>query len=68
MIDFIKSEWGQNEDPLDKYLTYKLTMLLALTSASQHLYIRFMTKGTNTYMFTFGKLHKALRKKNSQFH
>ena len=27
MIDFIKSEWGQNEDLLDKYLTYKLTML-----------------------------------------
>ena len=64
MIDFIKSEWGQNEDLSDKYLTYKLTMLLALTSASrvlglQHLDIRFMTKGTNNYMFTFGKLHKA---------
>ena len=70
MIDFIKSEWGQNEDLSDKYLTYKLTMLLALTSASrvlglQHLDIRFMTKGTNNYMFTFGKLHKEWRKGKS---
>ena len=70
VIDFIKSEWGQNEDLSDKYLTYKLTMLLALTSASrvlglQHLDIRFMTKGTNNYMFTFGKLHKAWKKGKS---
>ena len=70
VIDFIKSEWGQNEDLSDKYLTYKLTMLLALTSASrvlglQHLDIRFMTKGTNNYMFTFGKLHEAWRKGKS---
>ena len=33
VIDFIQSEWGQNLS--DKYLTYKLTMLLALTSASR---------------------------------
>ena len=70
VIDFIKSEWGQNEDLSDKYLTYKLTMLLALTSASrvlglQHLDVRFMTKGTNNYMFSFGKLHKAWRKRKS---
>ena len=50
VIDFIKSEWGQNEDLSDKYLTYKLTMLFALISASrvlglQHLNISFMTKG-----------------------
>ena len=70
VIDFIKSEWGQNEHLSDKYLTYKLRMLLALTSAFrvlglQHLDIRFMTKGTNYYMFTFGKLHKAWRKGKS---
>ena len=68
VIDFIKSEWGQNEDLSDKYLSYKLTMLLALTSASrvlglQHLDVRFMTKGTNNYMFSFGKLRKAWRKR-----
>ena len=70
MIDFIKSEYEQNEDLLDKYLTYKLTMLFTLTSASpvlasQHLGIRFMTKGTNNYMFTFGKIHEAWRKGKS---
>ena len=70
VIDFIKSEYEQNEDLLDKYLTCKLTMLLALTSASlvlasQHLGIRFMTKDTNNYMFTFGKLHEAWRKGKS---
>ena len=52
------------EDLSDKYLRYKLTMLLALTSASrvsglQHLDIRFMVKDANNYIFTFGKLHKA---------
>ena len=64
VIDFIKSEWEKNEDLSDKYLTYKLIMLLALTSASrvlhlQHLDVRHMTKGTEDYMFTFGKLHEA---------
>ena len=33
VIDFIKSEWRQNENLADKYLTFKLKMLLALTSA-----------------------------------
>ena len=73
MIDFIESEWGQNDDLSDKYLPYKLRMLLALTLASrvlglQHLDIRFMTKGTNSYMFTFEKLHKAWRKGNPHLH
>ena len=34
-IDFIKFELGQNDDLSDKYLTYKLRMLLARTSASR---------------------------------
>ena len=67
VIDFIKFEWGKNDDLSDKYLTYKLAMLLAMTSASrvlglQHLDIRFMAKGTNNYIFTFGNLHKSWRK------
>ena len=70
VIDFIKSEWGQNEDLSDKYLTCKLTILLALTSASrvlglQHLDIRFLTKGTINDMFTFEKIHKTWRKVKS---
>ena len=70
VIDFIKSERGQNEGLVDKYLAYKLTRLSSLTSVSrvlglQHSDIRFMTKGTNNYMFTFGKLHKEWRKGKS---
>ena len=58
---------GKNGDLTNKFLTYKLTILLALTSASQvlglqHLDIRFITKGTDSYIFTFGKPHKAWRK------
>ena len=57
---------GKNEDLWDKYLTYKLTMLLPLNSASRvlglrHLDIRFMTKAKNNYTFIFGELHKAWR-------
>ena len=67
MIDFSKFEWGKNDDLSDKYLTYKSAMLLAMTSASrvlglQHLDIRFMAKGINHYIFTFGNLHKSWRK------
>ena len=56
VTDFIKSDWEKTEDLSDKYLTYKLTMLLALTSAFwvlglTHLDIRFKTK--------VQKLHKA---------
>ena len=67
---------GQNEDLSDKYVTYKLTMLLALTSASrvlglQHSDIRVMTKGTNncrstlkerksTFLLSFVKPHNPV--------
>ena len=52
---------NENKDCLDKYLIYKPTMLLALTSVSQMLGldVRFITRGTNNYMFTFGNLHKV---------
>ena len=58
---------GKNGDLTNKLLTYKLTILLALTSASQvlglqHLDIRFINKGTDNFFFTFGKPHKAWRK------
>ena len=73
VIDFIKSEWGQNEDLSDKYLTYKLTMLLALTSASlvlglQHLDIRFMTKGTNNSISPLENSIKYGEKGNFHLH
>ena len=70
VIEFIRKEWGRNQELSDKFLTYKLTMLLALTSASctlslQHLNIRFMVKTPSSFTFTFRKLHKAWMKGKS---
>ena len=50
-----------------KCLTYKLVMLMALTSASRAsvihcLDISFMVKLEDTYIFIFHKLHKNRRK------
>ena len=49
VVDFIRKKWERNQELSDKFLIYKLTMLMALTSAShalglQHLSIRFMAK------------------------
>ena len=54
----------------DKFLTYKLTMLMALTLACrtlglQHLNIMFMVKTPSSFTFTFHKLHKAWKKLKS---
>ena len=70
VIEFIRKEWGRNQELSDKFLTYKLTMLLALTSASralglQHLSITFMVKIPSSFTFTFHKLHKAWKKGKS---
>ena len=64
VIEFIRKEWKRNQELSDKFLTYKLTMLLAVTSASralglQHLNIRFMVKTPSSFTFTFQKLHKV---------
>ena len=70
VIEFIRKEWGRIQELSDKFLTYKLTMLLALTSASrvlglQHLNIRFMVKTPSSFTFNFHKLHKAWKKGKS---
>ena len=70
VIEFIRKKWGRNQELSDKFLTYKLTMLLALTSASralglQDLNIRFMVKTPSTFTFTFHKLPKAWKKGKS---
>ena len=67
VIEFIRKKWGRNQELSDKVFTYKLTMLLAFTSASrvldlQHLNIRFMVKTPSSFAFTFRKLHKAWKK------
>ena len=66
--EFIRKEWGRNQELSNKFLTYKLTMLMALTSASraiglQHLNIRFMVKIPSSFTFTFHKLPKAWKKR-----
>ena len=68
VIEFIRKEWGRNQELSNKFLTYKLTMLMALTSASraiglQHLNIRFMVKIPSSFTFTFHKLPKAWKKR-----
>ena len=64
VLRFIKSSWGQSESLTDKELTYKLVMLLALTSASRActihcLDLKFMSKFKHFVQFQFGKLHKG---------
>ena len=68
VIEFIRKEWGRNQELSNKFLTYKLTMLMALTSASraiglQHLNIRLMVKISSSFTFTFHKLPKAWKKR-----
>ena len=68
VINYIKTKWKNNENLSEKYLTYKLVILMALTSASrasamQCLHLRFMeVKSDDAYIFNFHKLHKSLRK------
>ena len=64
VINYIKSEWGYSESLSDKFLTLKLVMLMALTSASRasaihHLDIRYMVKGNGKYVFKFHGINKS---------
>ena len=70
VIEFIRKEWGKNQELPGKFLTYKLAMLMALTSASralglQQLNIRFMVKTPSSFTFTLNKLRKAWKKGKS---
>ena len=52
ILEFIKKNWGNCQRLSNKHLTHKLTMLLALTSASRasaihHLDVHFMVRLTN---------------------
>ena len=67
VINYIKTKGKNNENKSGKYLTYKLVILMALTSASRAsamhcLDVRFMVKSEDAYIFTFHKLHKSWRK------
>ena len=63
----IKTKRKNNENLLEKYLTYKLVILMTLTSASRAsarhcLGVGCMVKSENAYIFIFHKLHKRWRK------
>ena len=67
VINYIKTKWKNNENLSEKYLTYKLVILMVLTSTSRAsamhcLDVRFMVKSEDVYIFTFHKLHKSWRK------
>ena len=67
VINYIKTKWKNNENLSEKCLTYKLVILMALTSAStafaRHcLSVRFMVKLENVYILTFHRLHESWRK------
>ena len=67
VVQFIKSKWRNSEELSEKNLTYKLTMLMALTSASRsdaihHLNIDYKVRSQKGYVFTFHKLHKGWKK------
>ena len=66
VLDYLKKELPNNNNLSDKRLTFKVAMLLALTSASRvrGLHIldtRFMVKTSQKYVFKFHKLHKSWR-------
>ena len=67
VLNHIKTNWADSKLLSDKQLTYKVTILLAFTSASRastihHLDTRFMTRTDNRYQFTFHKIHKSWRR------
>ena len=64
VLDFVKNKWGNSNSQSDRDLTFKLVILLALTSASRAciihcLDIYFMTRHANLVQFIFGNLHKG---------
>ena len=67
LINYIKTKWKINENLSKKYLTYKLLILMVLTSVSRAsamlcLDVRTVVKSEDPYIFTFHKLNKSWRK------
>ena len=65
VLDYLKKELSNNSDLSGKLLTFKVAMLLTLTSASRvrslHILdIRFMVKTWQKYVLKFHKIHKSL--------
>ena len=67
LLVYLKTNMSVNSQLSDKDLTHKLTVLMALSSASrasslQHLNIKFMARNDMSYKFYFHKLHKSWRR------
>ena len=63
VLDFVKCQRSGCDLP-DKVLTYKVVILMALSSASRastihHLDIRYMLRPEGKFLFSFHKLHKS---------
>ena len=70
VLDFLKEEFRDNDQFLNKELTLKVTNLLALTtlstiSALHILDLNHMMKTSEYYEFRFLKLHKSWRRDES---
>ena len=66
VLDYLKKHFPDNKKLTDRQLTLKVTILLALTSASRagglhNLDIRFMARTENKYSFSFNKLSKSYK-------
>ena len=64
VLDFVKNKWGNSNSLSDRDLTFKLLILLALTSTSRActlhcLDIRFTARHTHFVQVMFGRLHKG---------
>ena len=67
VLKYIKATWGNSKSISMKKLTYKVTMLLALATASRscsihNLDIRFLIKYNDKYVFKFHRLYKSWKK------
>lgn len=67
ILSFVKVNWGSNSELSDKNMTYKVLILMALTSsprayASHHLITWYMVRTPHRYKFSFHTLHKSWRK------
>ena len=67
VLDYIKQNWADNISLSDKHLTWKVTILMALISASRavqihHLQVSNMARLQNQYKFEYSQLHKSWKR------
>ena len=70
VLNFIEENWGIIKEIIDKEVSLKWTMLMALTKVSRaskmhHLRIGNIVQLSNQYVSKYSKLHKSWKKGNS---